>query len=211
MTEILTRREANKARTREAVAGALRALLQNRPVHEITVDQLSEAAGISRRTFFNYYAGLPAVLIEVFSEYAADLLSNLDRDQLEAGPVQAMRAIVRPSVLPREFLGWLAVLNCHAVDDTAAEGFALVERAVWAEMGSWLQEVLQELLPAGTDPLYIATLAPSVMHSFAAAERTWVQGLPRPGEVTDADIVTFCEHLDRALAYLQAGWQHPTS
>ena len=122
MTEILTRREANKARTREAVAGALRALLQDRPVHEITVDQLSEAAGISRRTFFNYYAGLPAVLIEVFSEYAADLLSHLDRDQLEDGPVQAMRAIVRPSVLPREFLGWLAVLNCHDVDDTAAAG-----------------------------------------------------------------------------------------
>lgn len=209
MTVSLTRREANKARTRESVTGALRSLLEQRPVHEITVDQLAEAAGISRRTFFNYYAGLPAVLIEVFSEYAADLLTHLDRDQLAHGPVQAMRAVVRPSVLPREFLGWLAVLNCHDVEDTAAEGFALVERAVWAEMGSWLQEVLRDLMPAGTDPLYIATLAPSVMHSFAAAEQEWVRDLTRPGHVTDADIDTFCALLDRALGHLHAGWQHP--
>lgn len=208
MTVSLTRREANKARTREAVTGALRSLLEQRPVHEITVDQLSEAAGISRRTFFNYYAGLPAVLIEVFSEYAADLLTHLDREQLAHGPVPAMRAVVRPSVLPREFLGWLAVLNRH--DAHGTEGFALVERAVWAEMGSWLQEVLEDLLPDGTDPLYLATLAPSVMHSFAAAEQEWVRGLTRPGHVSDADAAAFCEHLDRALSYLQVGWQRPT-
>lgn len=205
MTVSPTRREANKARTREAVTGALRGLLEQRPVHEITVDQLSEAAGISRRTFFNYYAGLPAVLIEVFSEYAADLLSHLDRDQLAHGPVQAMRTVVRPAVLPREFLGWLAVLNGH--DAHGTEGFALVERAVWAEMGSWLQEVLEDLLPEDTDPLYVATLAPSVMHSFAAAEQEWVRGLARPGHVSERDIATFCEHLDRALSYLQVGWQ----
>lgn len=206
MSEILTRREANKARTREAVVDALRTLLEDRPVHEITVDQLAEAAGISRRTFFNYYAGIPAVLIEVFSEYAADLLGHLDPDRLADGPVQAMRAIVRPSVFPREFLGWLAALNRH---DTHSqhEGSVLMERAVWAEMGSWLQRVLHDLLPLETDPLYIATLAPSVMHSFAAAEYAWVDGLSRPGHVTDADIVTFCEHLDRALAHLQDGWQ----
>ncbi|QFG69391.1 TetR/AcrR family transcriptional regulator [Ornithinimicrobium pratense] len=209
MSEILTRREANKARTREAVAGALRTLLEQRPVHEITVDQLSEAAGISRRTFFNYYAGIPAVLSEVFAEYAADLLTHIDRDQLAHGPVQAMRGIVRPAVLPREFLGWLAVLNCH--DNQDEEAFELVERAVWADMGRWLQDVLRDLMPPDTDPLYIATLAPSVMHSFAAAEAEWVQGLARLGNVTDTDILTFCEHLDRALAYLQAGWQHTTS
>ena len=205
VTETPTRREANKARTREAVTEALRTLLEQRPVQEITVDQLSEAAGISRRTFFNYYAGLPAVLIEVFAEYAADLLAHIDPDQLANGPVQAMREVVRPSVLPPEFLGWLAVLNCH--DNQDDEAFVLVERAVWAEMGGWLQDVLQDLMPPGTDPLYLATLAPSVMHSFAAAESEWVQGLARPGNVTDIDIVTFCEHLDRALAYLQCGWQ----
>lgn len=208
MTETLSRREANKARTREAVTEALRALLEDRPVHEITVDQLAEAADISRRTFFNYYAGLPAVLIEVFSAYAADLLAHVDPDQLADGPVQAMRAIVEPSVFPREFLGWLAALNRH--DSQEEEAFVLVERAVWAEMGRWLQEVLDDLLPQETDPLYLATLAPSVMHSFAAAEYAWVQDLPRRGTVTDTDIVTFCEHLDRALAHLQSGWQQPT-
>ena len=205
MSEILTRREANKARTREAVADALRTLLEDRPVHEITVDQLAESAGISRRTFFNYYAGIPAVLIEVFSEYAADLLAHLDPGRLAHGPVQAMRATVSPSILPRNFLAWLAILNAH--DNQDDEAFALVERAVWAEMGGWLQEVLRDLRPQDTDPLYIATLAPSVMRSFAAAEYEWVRGLSRPGHVTDADIVTFCEHLDRALAHLQDGWQ----
>lgn len=204
MTETLTRHEANKARTREAVAEALQALLVDRPVHEITVEQLAEAAGISRRTFFNYYAGIPAVLIEVFSGYAADLLARVDPERLAEGPVQAMRAVVEPSVFPREFLGWLAALNCH---DDGDEAFVLVERAVWTQMGSWLQRVLADLLPQETDPLYVATLAPSVMHSFAAAEQAWVQDLPRAGTLTGADVDSFCAHLDRALAHLQSGWR----
>lgn len=204
VTPVPSRREANKARTRDSVTEALRRLLEERPVHEITVDQLAEAADISRRTFFNYYAGIPAVLTEVFSGYAAHLLAHLDPDQLADAPVRALRAVVEPAVLPREFLGWLAALNCH---DSQDEAFLLVQRAVWAEMGSWLQQVLQELLPPGTDPLYIGTLAPSVMHSFAAAEDEWVEGLARPGQVSDADVVTFCHHLNRALGYLESGWR----
>lgn len=40
-TETLGRRELNKARTREAIVEALRALVGQQPIHKVTVDQLS--------------------------------------------------------------------------------------------------------------------------------------------------------------------------
>lgn len=204
VTVSLTRREANKARTREAVTGALRRLLEQRPVHEITVDQLAEAAGISRRTFFNYYAGIPAVLVEVFSAYAEQMVAGVDTELLARDPLAALRRLVTSGGVDADLLGWMAAVNCH---DTTGEGALSVERTVWAELGGWLDTRLHRLFPAGTDPLYLTTLAASVMHAFAAAEQEWLSGLDRPTRLTGTDLTTFAAHLDRALGHLARGWR----
>lgn len=204
MTETLPRREANKARTREAVVEALRALVEQRPVEAITVDQLAEAAGISRRTFFNYYAGLPAVLVEVFSGYAERMVASVDHQALRADPVGALRTFVAGGGVEPGFLGWMAAINCHDPQECTV----VVERTVWTELGAWLDQRLRELFPAGTDPLYLTTLAASVMHAFAAAERAWLDTREAPTALTAADHADFAALLDRALGHLARGW-HP--
>ena len=203
MTETLPRREANKARTREAVVDALRALVEQRPVESVTVDQLAEAAGISRRTFFNYYAGIPAVLVEVFSGYAERMVALIPREALVADPLGAMRALVADGGMEAGFLGWMAALNRH--DPGACT--VVVEHAAWTDLGGWLDRRLRELFPAGTDPLYLTTLAASVMHAFAAAEREWLDTRTDPTALTPADHADFAVLLDRALSHLECGWR----
>ncbi|MFX0538953.1 TetR/AcrR family transcriptional regulator [Ornithinimicrobium sp. Y1847] len=204
MTETLTRREANKARTREAVIAALRDLVVERPVDEITVDQLAEAAGISRRTFFNYYGSIGAVLVEVFSAHAEAMVGQIDQAGLVADPIAALREFVTHGHTDPDFLGWMAALNCHG---TAGDAALAVERTVWTELGTWLDGRLHEMLSAGTDPLYVTTLATSVMHAFSAAEKAWLADRADPTRLSASDLAAFPEHLDRALGYLAAGWR----
>ena len=201
------RRELNKVRTREAVAASLLALLRRHPVAEITVDQVAAGAGISRRTFFNYYAGgLPAVLVEVFSAHAEQMLARVDTGLLTQDPLRAVRGLVAAGGVDRDFLGWMVALNAHG----PAGGDAAVERAVWTELGAWFETRLRDLFPERTDPLYLTTLAASVMHAFAAAEQEWLAGLARPARLTPQDLSAFGDHLDRALGHLARGWR-PTS
>lgn len=197
------RRELNKARTRDAIVGALRELVAEVPAEDITVEQLAERAGISRRTFFNYFGSISAVLSDVFAEHAAGMVAQLDPEQLVTDPVAALRRLVRSGGIPADFLGWLDDLNCHQSEEA---GHVLLERTVWADMAAWLREQLHTLRP-DADPLFVATLASSVMSCFQAAEEAWVEDPARPRPGSAADTTAFHDHLDRALGLLASGWR----
>lgn len=201
------RRELNKARTRESIVGALRELVAEIPAEDITVDQVAERAGISRRTFFNYFGSISAVLTDVFAEHAGGMIARLDTEQLLTDPIEALRRLVRAGGIPQDFLGWLADLNCH---DTPKDGASALERAVWSEMGAWLREQLHTLRP-DADPLFVATLGSSVMSCFEAAEEAWIGDPARAAPGSPADTAAFHDHLDRALALLASGWRSTTS
>ena len=49
----LSRREQNKTATRRAIADATLELVRSKGAGQFTIDDIAEAAGISRRTFFN--------------------------------------------------------------------------------------------------------------------------------------------------------------
>ena len=202
VTETLGRRELNKTRTREAIVAALRTLVAEQPMSEVTVDQLAEAAGISRRTFFNYFPNTIAVLSQTFAELAGQMLSQVDGELLRTDPVAAVRTLVKARGVSPELLSWLAALNCHQRVD---EADGLIERAVWAELAAWLQEVLVDELPEGSDPLYVSTLASAVMGTFSAAERPWLAALEGRSALSQDDVDHFHDHLDRALGYLARG------
>lgn len=57
-----SRRELNKAATRQAITEAAVGLLRGKGPGNFTVEDIAEAAGISRRTFFNYFSSTEAAL-----------------------------------------------------------------------------------------------------------------------------------------------------
>lgn len=203
----LGRRELNKARTREALIQALLRLAQHHPLPQITVDQIADEAGVSRRTFFNYFGSIPALLTEVFTGQAVKIVESIDRDLLREDPIAAVRALVRADGIPSDLISWCAILNSH---EQRGEASFLIERAVWADLAVWLDGALSELVPEGTDPLYVSTLASSIQGTFSAAEQAWLIGLDSPCHLTAADHRAFHDQLDRALSYLAAGWRPRT-
>ncbi|WP_151525930.1 TetR/AcrR family transcriptional regulator [Serinicoccus kebangsaanensis] len=199
------RRELNRARTHEAIVAALRSLVAELPAELITVEQVAERAGVSRRTFFNYFGSIPVALSAVFAEHAAGMIAGLDAEQIRTDPVTALRRLVQEDGIPPDFLGWLSDLNCHG---QGTDGRMLLERTVWAEMAAWLREQLHTLLP-DADPLFVSTLSSGVMSCFQAAEEAWTEDPDRPEPLSDADIEAFHRHLDRALGLLASGWRSP--
>lgn len=63
-------RDRRTLRTRRAIRAALLRLLREKSSQEITVTELARAADINRKTFYNYYTGVPAVIDELEDEIA---------------------------------------------------------------------------------------------------------------------------------------------
>lgn len=205
--EPLGRRAQHKARTREAIVAALRALVEHQPIHKVTVDQLAERAGISRRTFFNYYGSIPAVVSEVIGDNTqglVDLIHDLEPGQ---SPFVRLRSIVQTVGLPRELIEWMALIHGHGAHDEP--GALMFERIVWADKAAWLEETISDRLPTDVDELYLASLANTIMNTVASAIRFWALNRDLGEPLDDAAVVDFNHQVDRALAFAESGWTPP--
>lgn len=77
-----------------AILDVARSLLKERPLSEISVDDLAAAAGISRPTFYFYFSSKEAVLLTLLDAMVAQAKQVRDRALEEAGedPVRGWRA-----------------------------------------------------------------------------------------------------------------------
>src|SRR6059058_2638786 len=68
-------------------------LLEERPLHEISVDDLARGAGISRPTFYFYFASKEAVLLTLFERVLAEADATFEgrADDYAAQPARAWR------------------------------------------------------------------------------------------------------------------------
>lgn len=74
-------RERKRAATRLAITAVARTLTAERGLNGYTVEEVCEEAGISRRTFFNYFHSKEDAVIGAFSDdLPQDSLDNFNRD-----------------------------------------------------------------------------------------------------------------------------------
>ena len=67
--------DARKVKSREALATALLALLEDKSLEEISVRELTARAGVGYATFFRHYTGLDNLLRDLSSDAVTDFLS----------------------------------------------------------------------------------------------------------------------------------------
>ncbi len=95
-----SRRELNKAATRDAIAASALELLRAKGMGEFTVDDVADAAGVSRRTFFNYFSSAEAAIASYTQSYLdnvlAELLARPAEEPLLESAQQALIAVADP-------------------------------------------------------------------------------------------------------------------
>ena len=85
-------------RTKASIQGALLHLLAQKPLTEITVTELSQAANVNRKTFYNYYSDVSMVLDEIENQIVAEFreaLAGLRFQEMTDDPTKGFLALAR--------------------------------------------------------------------------------------------------------------------
>jgi AcrR family transcriptional regulator len=88
-------RERKKAETRRALASAALRLAAERGPDRVTVDDIAEAANVSPRTFFNYFATKDDAIVGVTPASSSTLLGGLTARPEGEAPIDSLRAAVQ--------------------------------------------------------------------------------------------------------------------
>lgn len=193
------RRDRKKAETRRAIAAAALALTLEHGPDGVTVEQISEAADVSPRTFFNYFASKEEAILGSDPERRASLQADLASRPLTEPPLEALRAtlVAHAIAYADEAEQWAQ----HA--QLAREHPALFRTHVasFAEFERGLVEIVADRL--GVDPdrdLYPSLVVTTALTAMRVALGYW--------QANRAD-EPLSEVLDEAFRALAAGLAPP--
>lgn len=83
--------DARALHTKNALYGALNTLLANRPLNEITISDLTEAAGVSRCSFYRHYSTMEQLIEELLQWIYKDVIQSLPSEGHLIGYASIMR------------------------------------------------------------------------------------------------------------------------
>lgn len=164
-------RERRKKETAQFIQEALVALLREKDFGQITAEEISQRAGISLRTFFNYYPNKEAALLGPTNHIAEWLQSLLtERRGTLMEDLYRMHCEIGGSLYPhREYLGLLdEVEKLHPK-------VAQLRAASLASCRAQMTRALQQEMP-GLDAMTCAICAQALIETGIAAVKRWLQG-----------------------------------
>lgn len=129
-------RTKKKLATHQALAAAARTLATERGPDDVTVDEIAEAAGVSTRTFFNYFSCKEEAIIGSEPSLVTALAEQVSQRPDDEDPLTVLEA-----VLTSEESAHLAGFHrrVHAVESMARSGETDPERADLADL--WRQRM----------------------------------------------------------------------
>jgi AcrR family transcriptional regulator len=188
------RREQNKIDTRRAIADAAFDLARSVGPGAFTADQIAERAGVSRRTFFNYFHSAEDALtvrMDGFLELAIAIFTQVPEDE------SLFDSIIRAFTETTRMEG----LALHGELFRMAEVNPDLLRAqlhAWERAEARVMDTLRRRLGATASDLYLTALAGSVLACTKAAMRDWASSIP----TTDSDVAPGTDLENRILAAL---------
>ncbi|MDJ0356072.1 TetR/AcrR family transcriptional regulator [Paenarthrobacter sp. PH39-S1] len=210
---IPSRRELNKAATREAIATAALELLRAKGMNGFTADDVANAAGVSRRTFFNYFSSPEAAIASFTQKYLDTVIEQLLlRPRDEALLESAQHALT--AVEPKD-LATLAETFALTQGDAQLSRFQLeawdnCSSKIITAIGSRLGGLDAAGAAPGSTPLdangelYLHALVQSVIACGRAAVEVWFR---RHGEdISPASLAQLRELLVSAIGHLRTGF-----
>lgn len=199
-----SRREKNKAATRQAITDAALTLLRSNGPGNFTVEDIADAAGISRRTFFNYFGSTEAALASMTHGFLDNALQQFRLRPASEPILESARAALMELADPMT----VAPL---------AELFTLIEQNPQlsrSELEAW-DHCTEQIIAAakertaGTpgaviDELYLRALAGSAIACGKAAMDVWFARCS--GDMSPASLSALRQLLIDAIGHLGAGF-----
>ncbi len=133
-------RERKKAETHEALAKAALDLADRLGPDRVTVEAIADAAGVSPRTFFNYFSSKEDAIVGIAPAQSSALLADLLSRPEGEPPLDALRAVMLAAAERLQAVGddWVIrhrlIQRHHSLAVTRASWFAEVERRMTEEI-----------------------------------------------------------------------------
>jgi AcrR family transcriptional regulator len=192
------RRDRRKQRTRDTLVAVALRLVDERGLDHVTVEEISAAAGVSARTFFNYFASKDEALIGDPLIGARDMRKRLRAVPAEVSVVGALLLALAPAIDRIEADRRLWLTRLRVIEANPGLLPALVARGADAERE--FIAAVAERTGAPTDSGYPQVTAAAVGAVFRAALRCWAADGVRP----------LPEFVHEAFDMLAAGLAGPT-
>jgi AcrR family transcriptional regulator len=108
MPDVLDRRTRRKLATHRALAYAARQLVMERGLAAVTIEEIADAAGVSPRTFFNYFSCKEEAIVGVDPSVLTALAEEIEARPADESPVTAISAVlVAANDLPDTASRWM--------------------------------------------------------------------------------------------------------
>lgn len=200
-----SRRELNKQANRRAMADAAIELVRTQGAGNFTADDVAAAAGVSRRTFFNYFPSPESALAVHIEEFLDNVLPHFQArpagEPLVESMLQALTELADPALLERT-----AELFQLAEENPQMQRFQL---EAWTRAERKLVDAIDERLApdnsARQDSLFVPALVGSVFASARAALTEWLRRTG--GDLSAASLTGLRELLINAFSHLRSGFR----
>lgn len=196
---LLSRRALNKAETRASIARSAISILKNSGIEGLTADKIAESAGISRRTFFNYFPTVDSALnvpVEQFIEAVLSAVEELD----DSVPLSEAAALAVSQMRDLELYRSVAEMFLLAQSHPP---LARLQTETWDSCSLSLAEFLKERYSRPLDLDSFAFVF-AITGAGKAAFVYWAQ--ESAGDLSDASLQLLHSYLVDALSTLRDGF-----
>lgn len=201
MTATTGRREQNKAATRAAIAEAARRLLADEGADALTAEKVADAAGVSRRTLFNYFPSVEAALNAPLTSFLDRATDGLDRLAPDLPPTIAAVEVLAALAGESESLASVADVFMLAQSNPQ---LARLQLEAWDQCAAQIHEAMSARVPAEAG-FELAVYVHAVVGAGRAAFQSWADR--HPDDYRSAVALADLQHLlTVALEQLRDGF-----
>lgn len=172
-------------------------LLASRGFDTVTIDEIADAAGVSRRTFFRYFASKEDVVVQFLVDMGLDIRAGLAERPAPEKPSVALRHAI-----------WVPIAHCAEHPDRTLRVVQLILRtpALCARFlerqEQWREDLAAELVrrtgSAAAGDVYPQMAARMALAAFGTVLQRWSDsdGGEDPAQLTDAAFAVIAPALD---------------
>ncbi|MDQ0029181.1 TetR/AcrR family transcriptional regulator [Arthrobacter bambusae] len=195
-----SRREQNKLATRRAIADAALSVLRSKGIGNFTVEDIAEEAGVSRRTFFNYFPSLEASLASVTEGFLDNALEQFRLRPANEPILESAQAALMALADPMTVAPMAELFSLTQDNRTLARS----ELEAWDHCTNQIIDAARHRLGPDADELYLRALAGSIVSCGKAAMTIWFED--RGSDLSAESLASLRQHLINAIGLLGSGF-----